>query len=158
MKKILQPILLIIVALGFGAFVWGKISPTTEPAPESATAGTSASTTANAVTVTYFTSDVRCVSCRAIESLTRETLELDFAEAMEGGQLRFQTINIDRAENKHYINEYDLSFKTVVVAGSSQSADGDWEKLDEVWRLLNAPDDFAAYVTAAVAQKMDKET
>ena len=105
--------------------------------------------------VTYFTTDVRCVSCKTIERLTRETLERDFAETMKNGQLRFQTINIDRAENKHYINEYDLSFKTVVVAGASQNANTDWEKLDEVWRLLNAPADFAAYVNAAVAQKLD---
>ena len=168
MKKILQPILLIIVALGIGAFVWGKISP--DPAvTNAATAQSAATTTATAeatapkatrqpsVVVTYFTTDVRCVSCKTIERLTRETLKRDFAKAMESGQLRFQTINIDRPENKHYIQEYDLSFKTVVVNRPSQSTDGDWEKLDDVWRLLNEPNDFAAYVNAAVAQKLNAQ-
>ena len=165
MKKILQPILLTIVAIGIGTFVWGKISP--DPAVTTASTDPSAATTeANAtqaseqpsVVVTYFTTDVRCVSCKTIESLTRESLARDFAGPLESGQVHFQTINIDRAENKHYIQEYDLSFKTVVVAGPLQSADTDWEKLDDVWRLLNAPADFAAYVNAAVARKMDKET
>jgi len=36
MKKILQPILLFIVALGIGTFVWGKIRSASGAAPETA--------------------------------------------------------------------------------------------------------------------------
>lgn len=166
MKKILQPILLVIVAVGFGAFVWGKINPdpagttaSTDPSAVTPTATAEANATQlseqPSVTVTYFTTDVRCTSCHKIERLTRESLETNFAEAMETGQIRFQTVNIDREENKHYIYDYDLSFKTVVVAGPSQNADApEWEKLDDVWRLLDAPENFAAYVNAAVAQRL----
>jgi hypothetical protein len=159
MKKILQPILLTIVALGIGAFVWGKIIPDSTPEQSPATTTSKVETNLTqaseqpSVVVTYFTTDVRCVSCQTIERLTRETLERDFAGAMENGTLRFQTINIDRAANKHYIKEYDLSFKTVVVSGASQKAD--WEKLDEVWQLLKEPEDFAAYIRAAVAPKLE---
>ncbi|NBB80378.1 MAG: hypothetical protein GVY36_13210 [Verrucomicrobia bacterium] len=134
MKKILQSILLLIVALGIGAFVWSKISPApVAPATPTEDARTNSSndatTTANTaqsaakspVVVTYFTTDVRCVSCKKIERLTLETLERDFAGAMESGQLRFQTINIDRLENKHYARDYKLAFKTVVVSQRSPS-------------------------------------
>ena len=154
MKKIIQPILLIIVALGIGAFVWDKFSLNPVARNAAVTAEAQAVDKANVV-VTYFTTDVRCVSCKKIESLTRETLQRDFADAMEQGQLRFQTINIDREDNKHYIKDYDLAFKTVVVARQSQEAAMDWEKLDDVWTLLNEPADFAVYVSSAVAKKLD---
>ena len=162
-KKILQPILLTIVALGIGAFVWGKISPdpavTTASTDPSAAAAESAAAEPNeqpSVVVTYFTTDVRCVSCKTIERLTRESLEHDFAGPLKSGQLRFQTINIDRAENKHYITDYDLSFKTVVVARAAPNTDAaaKWEKLDDVWTLLSTPDEFAAYIHVAVAEKL----
>ena len=154
MKKIIQPILLIIVALGIGAFVWDKFSLNPEAKTAADTAETQAVDKADVV-VTYFTTDARCVSCKKIESLTRETLQRDFADAMAQGQLRFQTINIDREDNKHYIEDYDLAFKTVVVARQSQEAAMDWEKLDDVWNLLNAPADFAVYVSSAVTKKLD---
>jgi len=173
MKKILQPILFIIVALGIAVFVWDKVSPnaTTPPvatpaasapvdpseAAESSDLMTSP-TSADAVVVTYFTTDVRCVSCKKIESLIRETLERDFAKALESGRLRFQTINIDRSENKHFADRYELSFKTVVVSGPAADGAADWEKLDDVWRLLNAPEDFADYVGSAVTQRLDHKS
>ena len=180
MKKILQPILLLIVALGLGAFVWGKInSAPTAPsaAPETAqtmsiTDAAKANTAAPAtdpaaaaqaaapspIVVTYFITDVRCASCKMIERLTRETLARDFADAMDSGQVRFQTINIDRPENKHYARDYELAFKTVVVSRQSPSGADDWEKLDEVWQLLDTPDAFAAYVGSAVAAKLNKHS
>ena len=91
------------------------------------------------VVVTYFTTDVRCTSCRAIEAQTKEVVEKQFADALAAGSLVFQTRNIDREENKHFIDEYQLSFKTVVISSMEQGKEVQFVKMDKVWELLNKP-------------------
>lgn len=78
MKKIAQLILLLFVAGAVGYWAWGKVVPgetsveTTPPAPSAQAAAIQvASTQAKpTVVVTYFTTDVRCESCRPINART----------------------------------------------------------------------------------------
>ncbi|MGZ0654709.1 nitrophenyl compound nitroreductase subunit ArsF family protein [Coraliomargarita sp. W4R53] len=160
MKRILQSLLCLLVLLGMGAGIYQKLQPAPPPSAEPAAAAVLASAVpavSERVTVTYFTSDVRCVSCKKIEALTRETLQERFADAMTSGALVFETHNIDRPENQHFVEDYQLSFKTVVIAKASATQDTiRWQRMDDVWSYLNQPETFKDYLDAGIREILSK--
>ncbi len=162
MKKIIQWVLLSVVLLGVVVAVVRNRSELAvkETAPiQAVESNTIASANERAaVTVTYFTSNVRCVSCRKIEALTLNTIETQFAEQMSSHWLVFETINIDLPENKHYIEEYELSFKTVVIAYGDETGEKQWRKMDKVWELLSNEDQFDDYISEGITSALSHIT
>lgn len=156
MKWVIQSMLLILVFAAVGYWAWGQIAnpaPAKAPIvakPISATTPQQQEHTDTVVVVTYFTTDVRCASCRKIEELTRETLKERFAPELAAGTVRFQTLNLDQKEYKHYASDYELAFKTVVISRERSGQLIEWEKCDEVWSHLNNPEAFKAYLEASV--------
>ncbi len=104
----------------------------------------------NGVVVTYFTTDVRCASCRKIESLTRKAVESQFPDEFSKGNIVFQVVNTDRQENSHFINDYNLVSKTVIVSERHDGKETGWRNLQDVWLKLNDPADFTKYIVAGV--------
>lgn len=166
MKKIAQ-FALLLFALGSICFwAWDKSSiDSTTTAVDQSTASTVDHTkpeespqSQQGVVVTYFTTDVRCESCRLIESLTQQTIEEHFPKELATGTLRFRTLNLDKQENKHFAQDYDLAFKTVVVSTERKGTVIHWQKLDEVWTLLNDPEAFKAYVAAPIRSRLSPKS
>jgi len=104
------------------------------------------------VVMTYFTTNVRCVSCRKIEALTRETAEIRHAAAIADGRLVFQVINTDDPGMAHYISEYELVSKTVVLSRRESGGEVEWKNMGDVWNHLNDPEMFHAYLGEQLEQ------
>lgn len=160
MKKAAQYLLLAFAIGAMGYWAWGKFTGHT-PTTESTNASESIPISADAipsesadpvVVVTYFTTNVRCDSCRMIETLTRSAVEEDFAYELAKGTVRFQTINLDEPQNEHFARDYEMSFKTVVVSEEQTGTVLRWEKRDDVWRLLNEPEAFKAYIASPIQE------
>ena len=97
------------------------------------------------VSVYYFHGDERCTTCLAIEAQTADAVREHFAPELNLGRLRFEIVNFDEPGSRHYRDEFDLAFGTVVVQGGD--ADRSWESLDDVWTLIHDdPGDFEAYL------------
>lgn len=166
MKRLAQFLLLGLVVVAVGSWAWQHIGPTS-PSVDSAVTSPIGSETIptpiaaqrhDAVVVTYFTSNVRCRSCRAIEELTRRTVEERFAKASADGRVVFQALNIDQPENRHFASDYQLSFKTVVVSQYKDGVERSWQKMDDVWRLFDEPEAFMAYLSEAIEEELTAET
>ena len=154
MKKLLT-ILLLVIAIGGAVMAVRKqragSDKTTIAESQPAPAMTQSETNpGHVVTVTYFTTDVRCPSCLKIEEMTRRTVENRFAGETARGEVVFQLINTDSAGNQHYLKDYQLVSKTVVVAEFDDGVRGDWVNLQDVWLKFTDPEDFEDYVSAAV--------
>ena len=104
------------------------------------------------VVVTYFTTNVRCSSCRKIEALTRETIAGEFPDECADGKVVFQVLNTDFPENAHFIEEYKLVSKTVVVSERNAGKETGWKNLQDIWLKLKDPADFKNYVAAGVRE------
>ncbi len=98
------------------------------------------------VVVTYFTTDVRCPNCRKIEALSRESVSTRFPEEFKSGRVVFRVVNTDRPENKHFLDDYKLVSKTVIVSQRKDGKEQDWVNLQDVWLKLDEPAAFDAYV------------
>lgn len=159
MKTIAKTLLLVFAFVGIGFWAWGKITGT-GPAASEESARIAASPSATGVTVTYFSSDVRCPTCLEIEALTRRAVEERFAEPLANGRIAFQILNMDEKENAHFVDDYELAFKTVVISGDAHAVNTGndtaavepWVKMDEVWTLVDKPDEFIDYL----AQEIDR--
>ena len=119
-----------------------------------AEAAASSASPAEAAVVYYFHGDARCPTCLSIERQTGLVLESRFADELAGGSLSFEVVNFDAAGGRHYRDEYDLAFGTVVVQAPGQ--DGAWRNLSEVWTLIRATRfEFEEYLVDNVREVLE---
>jgi len=118
-------------------------------APASATpeaAATIPAATAPHYVAYYFMTNVRCPSCLEIEQYTAETLQSDFAEPLETGRLAWRVVNTDEPENRHFIDDYQLHTKSVVVVELDGDRQVRWKNLEKVWELVGTREGFHDYI------------
>ena len=56
----------------------------------------------------YFHGTFRCSTCRTIEKYSKEALEYYFSKKLKNGTLEFKPLNVEDAENRHYVQDYQL--------------------------------------------------
>lgn len=106
-----------------------------------------AQTTDSKTTVYYFHGNARCVSCNNMEKYTVVAIREKFAAELENGSIEIKVVNIDRPENKHFVQDYKLYTKSVILANN----DGVWKNLDKIWSLARKEQDFKNYIKSETA-------
>ena len=94
----------------------------------------------------YFHGNTRCVTCRNIESYAKEAVESGFPEAVKKGRLEFKVVNVEEPQNEHFVREYQLSTRSVVLARFERGKQNEWKNLQLVWELVRDHDAFVIYV------------
>ncbi|CAK8722076.1 MAG: hypothetical protein CDV28_1107 [Candidatus Electronema aureum] len=142
-KSIAAVLLALFIAAG-GSFA--------ESAAETSAAGSSqppaaAQKTEQSTTrVYYFHGNQRCTTCKKIEALTKKTVEESFAGQLKDGSMEVQVVNVDKSENEHFVEEYQLATRSVVVSQIKQGKEAKWRRLDKVWQLVHDEAAFAQYL------------
>jgi hypothetical protein len=109
-----------------------------------------ATTLGSRVVVTYFHTTVRCFSCIRIEDTTTASISEAFAREIAEGRLEWRVVNTDEPSNSHFVGEYGLFTKSVIVSDQREGREVRWKNLDQVWLLLDDPAAFRAYVEREV--------
>jgi hypothetical protein len=81
-----------------------------------------------------------------IESFSREAVETGFGGELKEGKVVWRLVNLDEAENRHYIDDYQLYAKSVIVADVRGGEEVRWKNLTRVWQLTNDKAAFISYV------------
>ncbi len=113
---------------------------------------TSASPQGNHVLAYYFHGDFRCISCHKIETYPKEALDKYFSKDLSSGKLVFKTVNMDRKENQHFIKDYQLYTKAVVVSLVKDGKEVKYENLQGVWNHLRDKQSFFIYIKDGVSK------
>jgi len=98
------------------------------------------------VIVYYFHGNSRCSSCMTIERYTRESIEASFAKELKSGQIEFRSINADLPDNNHYVKDYKLFTRSVIISDVVKGKERRWKNLQKVWELLHKEAAFKNYV------------
>jgi len=98
----------------------------------------------------YFMTTYRCRSCNYIENTTRASIEQYFAEQIKNGSVVFKMLNIDEEQNKHFVNEYGLYTKSVVLSSVKDGKQLKWKNLDQVWNLIGQDESFKTYISSEI--------
>ena len=108
------------------------------------------------VIVYYFLTNFRCASCHKIEKYTKEAVEQNFKDELATGRLIFQPINIDEKENQHFIKNYQLYSKAVVLSMLTAEKEVKYKNLTKIWEYLGDKDKFYAYITSETSQFLEE--
>ncbi len=94
----------------------------------------------------YFHATYRCKTCTTIEQYSRETIETNFKEQLGNGTLRFTQINFDEPENRHYLQDYNLTYRALVIVRYKDGKQVTFKNLEKIWQLKGNKPDFLSYV------------
>lgn len=109
------------------------------------------------VVATYFHGNVRCTTCRKVEAYAREAVEQGFQAEVAAGTVEFRAVNLEEAQNAHFVQDYQLVNKSVVVTEELDGKLARWVKLDEVWSLVGNRDAYHHYVQDAIRGYLETE-
>lgn len=98
------------------------------------------------VIVYYFYTSFRCSRCRKFENYTREAVQSGFAQELRGGRVEFQTLNIEEPANTHFVQDYQLVTKSVVIVDIKDGKQAQWSNLNQIWELVGNRDAFIKYI------------
>ena len=104
----------------------------------------------------YFHGNFRCDNCRKIEEYSQEAIEKYFVEELKTKKLTFTIINTDLSENKHFIEDYQLYTRSLVIAEYKDSKQVRWKNLAKVWDYLNDKDAFYEYVRSEIRDYLEQ--
>jgi hypothetical protein len=146
-------ILLLAVFVSAGAFflLAGADKRTAAPAPTAP-----ATVSSSKVIAYYFHVTVRCNTCRTIEAYSRETVLNHFKGDLDRGRLEWQVVNVQLPENKHFVQDYQLFTKSVVLVHVANGKQQSYKILNDVWELVGDKAKFQTYVDKEVRAYLAK--
>ncbi len=151
-KTILSALLLTFVAASIVALIVKESRSKRSPlAPVAVT-----QPAAHKIIAYYFHGNVRCMTCRAIEAQTQETLQSQFADALRTGLLEWCVVNIDVDGNEHFIKDYELTTRSVVLVELKDGKQTRWSNLPRVWELVHNPLAFSDYIATETRRYLER--
>jgi len=153
-KKVITNLLLAFVFVSIG-FSLGKHSANTGSVDSRPVAASNSSALAgdSQVKLYYMHAKFRCVTCNSIESMAKEIVKHDFAKALTESKIVWEEVNFQ--ENETLAKKFDVAASCIVVAQIKKGDITGFQRLDEVWTLIEKPDDFNRYISDAVKQALN---
>ncbi|MBU2567551.1 MAG: hypothetical protein KJ967_02095 [Elusimicrobia bacterium] len=100
----------------------------------------------NCAMVYYFHGNFRCSNCYRIEQYTKEAIEQYFNNELSSGKLIFKPVNTDKKQNQHFLTDYQLYTRSVVVSLVKDGKEIKYENLVGVWDYLRDETQFFNYI------------
>jgi len=107
------------------------------------------------IIVYYFHGDVRCETCHKLETYAKETLDTYFADELAAGKIVWQVVNVEQPQNEHFIGDYKLITKSIVLSKVAQGKEVKWENLDRIWQEVGNKQNYLEYVHDSILKFME---
>ncbi|MCP4650850.1 MAG: hypothetical protein GY853_12340 [PVC group bacterium] len=102
------------------------------------------------VVVYYFHGSARCHTCHKIENHTEEAINKFFSDELKASTLSYKIINIDKKENQHFIQDYQLYTKSVVLSLMRNNKEAKSKNLTAIWEKIGNKEQFYSYIKEEV--------
>jgi hypothetical protein len=136
----------------------GQNSETTDPVAATPGSGSldRVEETQHRVIAYYFHGTARCPTCRAIEQYAYEALVTGFPRELQFGVLEWHAINVEEPQNQHFIDDYELIMRSVILADMAGENQTKWKNLDRIWDLVGDKGAFISYVQEETRAYMEE--
>ena len=96
--------------------------------------------------VYYVHTTYRCANCKKFEKWSKETVDQFFTNRLKDGSLTYDKINIEDKKNKHFVEDYRLVTKSIILSKVVNDEEATWKNLDKIWTLLSDENKFKEYI------------
>ena len=129
------------------ALVGATVNPPAAMAGEAETAApTTVMDSGDVIVAFYFHGNKRCSTCRKLEAYSEEAIAGGFAPELDAGELEWRVVNTDDSANAHFVTDFELVTKSVVLVEYRDGKVVRWKNLKLVWQLVGDQDGFLKYV------------
>ena len=106
--------------------------------------------TSGKVIVYYFHGHFRCPTCYKLETYSKEAIEANFKNELASGKIVFNVINTDEKGNEHFVNDYQLYTKSLVISLIENGKEVKSKNLTKIWDYVGNKQKFFEYVTSEI--------
>ncbi len=100
--------------------------------------------------VYYFHGDMRCPTCHKLETYAKEALDTYFANELASKDIVWKVVNVDKPENRHFIQDYKLVTKSVVLSEIEDDKEIEWKNIDQIWQKVGDKDSYLQYMRQSI--------
>lgn len=105
------------------------------------------------IEVLYFHGKQRCITCNAIEKLTKEVVENDFTQQVKDGKIVFKVIDISTKDGEKLADKYEVTWSSLFINKWTDGKESKNNMTDLGFSYAkNSPDVFKA----GVKKKIDE--
>jgi len=94
----------------------------------------------------YFFGNMRCATCRKLEAYSEEAITDAFGEDLASGTLAWRAVNVDEPDNTHFVHDFDLVTKSLVLVEYRDGGVVRFSNLTKIWQKVGDKDEFLEYV------------
>lgn len=98
----------------------------------------------------YFHGNFRCATCHKLEQYSRGAIEENFKDELASGKLVFSAVNVEEKGNGHFMNEYQLYTKSLVLSLVKDGKEVRSKNLANIWDYVGNKQKFYSYVTEEI--------
>jgi len=106
----------------------------------------------NKTVVYYFRTNVRCVKCKKFESYTQQVIDDQFSGQVKTGELEWKVVNVEEPGNEHFIDDYKLVTKSIILSEVKDGKETKYKNLDKIWVLVDDETAFKNYITNEITE------
>ncbi|MFH1847181.1 MAG: nitrophenyl compound nitroreductase subunit ArsF family protein [Candidatus Omnitrophota bacterium] len=109
------------------------------------------------VIVYYFHGIYRCMTCNAMEAYSKEAVETNFKDELNSGTLEFESINVEDKANEHFVEDYGLYTKSLILSRVVAGEEVESKNLDKIWEYSRNKNRFITYITEELNEFLEEE-
>lgn len=98
----------------------------------------------------YFHGSYRCPTCRKLEQYSKEAIEDNFKDALSQGKIEFKVINVEDRGNEHFVDDYQLYTKALVISLNKDGKEIKYKNLEKIWDYVGNKDKFFEYINEEI--------
>ncbi|MDP8217975.1 MAG: nitrophenyl compound nitroreductase subunit ArsF family protein [Candidatus Theseobacter exili] len=102
----------------------------------------------------YFHGSFRCRTCNMMEKYSRQVIENNFKNALDSEKLEFKAINVEESGNEHFVNDYQLYSKALILSLVKDGKEIQSKNLTKIWQFASNKQRFFDYVTEEISSLM----
>jgi len=157
-KNIISLVLIVFVLVSVVYLVAKETGNTSQSANSGETVEQQSTTPGQQVIAYYCHGHVRCATCRKFEAYTTEAIESRFPDELKSGDLEWRIVNVEDPGNEHFVQDFQLTTRSVVLVKQQDGKQVFWKNLDKIWDVVGEKDIFVAYIQTEIKTLLEHKS
>lgn len=104
----------------------------------------------------YFHGSFRCPTCRNLEKYAKEAIHNNFKDELDKGIFVFKAVNVEEKGNEHFVNDYQLYSKSLVLSLVKNGEEMKYKNLTKIWEYVRNKEKYVNYVKSEIVAFLEE--